>query len=74
MLQDKSIPYARICCLRQIIGEKKSLKQLLEMARRGIALLSLPTREEAIMQCEKSSIKHAYYAYYEDILPKITWE
>jgi hypothetical protein len=47
LLQQPELPYKRLCSLRQVIGEKKSLQSLLAMSKHGLELLSLPSSVEA---------------------------
>jgi len=59
--------------LRQIIGEKRSLKVLLEMVKYGLMLLECKTKEEAIEKHKKEGEK-SYGIYIERDILRLHWE
>ena len=70
MYENKKIElsYKRRCSLKQIIGERKSLKVLLEMCEMGLKLLNYPTRLSAMEYFSTITPKPSYYCYIEEII------
>ena len=74
MMQQKDLQYKRICSLRLILGEKKSLKLLLEMIDTALHLLSFPTKEQAKAYYAALPTKPVYAPYIEEELFTVVWE
>ena len=73
LLKQEGLPYKRLCCLRQIIGEKKSLKLLIEMTSYALELLKCPSKEEASKKFDSLPKRAEYSPYIEQELLKINW-
>lgn len=75
-LRRQGLSYKQKCCLKQVVGEKKSLQLLLQMLRTSLKLLSCKTKEEAKAEYNlmtKAEPTIPYSAYIEDELFKLNW-
>ncbi len=74
LMNEKGLSYKRVCALRLIVGEKKSLKVLAEMVEYALGLLKLPSKEEARKQYEALTPKPVYAPYIEKDLFRMVWK
>ena len=72
-LQTPDLPYKRRCCLKQIIGEKKALRLLLNMAQTGLELLDKATLKEAQDHYALINPPPIYASYIEEELLLLPW-
>jgi len=72
----EKLEYKKICCLKEIIGEKKSIKVLMEMCEISLCILNAPTKEMAMKMYYKQfseTNKRPYFSYIEEDLFKLKW-
>ena len=69
----EDITYKEKCSLRIIIGEKRSLKLLLEMAEYGITLINLNGKKEAIDKYNSLKEEPIFGNYIKEDIFKLEW-
>ncbi len=73
-LKQPGLEYKRICSLRLIIGEKRSLRLLVEMVECALELTGLGNREDARKQFAAVVSKPPYAPYIEEELLNMEWK
>ena len=73
MLAQSGLEYKRRCCLRQVVGEKKSLQALLTMAQHGLELLNMPSKKLAEEKYLAIATKPIHYSYIERDILSLNW-
>ena len=63
----------RKCCYQEVIGEKRSLKALIEMAEFSLKLLSMDTLEQAMMHYNSLEEPPKYHHYIENEVFHLIW-
>ncbi len=73
MIRTPNLPYHRLCCYRLIIGEKKSLQEMLLMVELGLQFLNFPTKAAALIHFASIYPKPRCAPYIEENLFKLFW-